>query len=828
MNITQAERASIFHPPYGEFDKSRSWLERGMWPCHWISPVEDYGLPSVVAYRRIFKMQEAQTIRIHVAADERYDLYLDGALIGRGSERGAPHLWFFDTYDLGLQAGTHVLVARVWSLGPVAPRSQMTLRPGFLLSPQENTHFPLLGTGIAGWECKVLRGNSFSPPFEHPYYSIGHNVTVDASLIDPGWQTGDGSRWMPVRKRHPGSDAFERTRVGGEHLLMPACLPPARYAHWASGVVRHAWQSHGQIPGPSTAPTVSEQTHQPALAQEWEHLWKAGHAFTVPPGTTTRILLDLQDYVCAYGQVVVSGGRAARIQIHWAESLFCDVSEPADPDDLLGAKEKPKGNRDEISGKVFCGVGETFLPDGRSECEFDGPFWRAGRYVLVTISTADEPLEVRRFTLQETRYPLEIAGALACDDPRMARLFDKAVRTFSVSCHDAWVDPYYEQMMWAGDGLQNMLFNSVVSGDSRLAAKWLRLLWASRLPSGFTCARYPARDNLLIAPYSLYWIQGLKEYAWWRSDPALVRQLLPAAREVLMVFEQFMDADGLIGRLPGWNFVDWAAGWFAGIPPGADSGASSILNWHYVLALVCMAELEEASGEPELAARHRRMAARSARASIRAFWNEERGLFADDLSHNHFSEHGQCFAILSDLLEVGMAARATDSLLTAPDLTRTTFGFTHHLFETFGKIGRVDRLFERLQPWFDLEGLGMVTLPEGPEPSRSDCHSWSTHPVFHLMATVLGIRPDGPGFRQAIIRPQPGPLMNMEATLPHPSGLVKARLARYTDRVCGEIHLPPGVPGRIISGGEEIAFCGSTSFDLPCSMVRPNPDRGCR
>lgn len=766
-----------------------------------------------MVFRCRFSLPEKRTVRIHVAADERYDLFLDGGFAGQGSERGAPQLWYFDSYDLTLEAGPHVLVGRVWSLGPAAPRSQMSLRPGFLLSPDDGGLARLLGTGTADWEGKLLYGYSFSPPFEHPYYSIGHNVTVDAGMSEPDWQTGDGEGWMAVRKMYPGSDAVERTRVGGEHLLVPSTLPSPHSLPWRSGVVRHAFQEHA---GGRGGAGFLEDNHRPALAREWDLLWKSTGSFSVPARTTVRILMDFQDYVCAFCQMVVSGGRGAKIQIRWAESLFGETENVStDGKDRLGAREKPKGNRGEISGKHFCGVGETFLPDGRSAVGFDAPLWRAGRYVLASICTSDEPLEVESFVLTNTGYPLDICGEVRCDDARIAPLFGQAVRTFSVSCHDAWVDPYYEQMMWAGDGLQNMLFNMVVSRDTRLAAKWLRLLRASRLPSGLTCARYPARDNLLIAPYALYWVQGLKAYAWWRDDMALVCELLPAAREVLMVFESFMGSNGLLGRLPGWNFVDWVDGWDTGIPPGADGSASSILNWHYVLVLVQMAELEESLGEVEMAARHRRIATRCAGATMEAFWSGERGLFADDTSLENFSEHAQCFALLSGVLDGKMAARVADSLLTAHDLKQTTFGFSHYLFETFGQIGRTDRLVQRLQPWFDTAKLGMLTLPEAPEPSRSDCHAWSTHPIFHLVATMLGIRPGGPGFRSITIRPQPGPLKTIEATMPHPAGLVKARLERHSGGICGEIQLPPGLPGRIMSGGEEVVLSENTTFDLP-------------
>ena len=46
-------------------------------------------LPSVTAYRLQFELPEAAVIRVHVSADERYLLHLDGQVVGRGPERGS-------------------------------------------------------------------------------------------------------------------------------------------------------------------------------------------------------------------------------------------------------------------------------------------------------------------------------------------------------------------------------------------------------------------------------------------------------------------------------------------------------------------------------------------------------------------------------------------------------------------------------------------------------------------------------------------------------------------------------------------------------------------
>ncbi|MGB9620053.1 MAG: alpha-L-rhamnosidase, partial [Armatimonadota bacterium] len=130
----------------------RSWIDRGKWPCKWICCPDTGPAPLVTAYRREFSLREHAVIRVHVSADERYELFLDGERVGRGPERGDRENWFYETYDLDLQAGEHVIVARVWSLGAMSPYAQMSVRPGFILAPEGN-FIDLLGTGVASWQA---------------------------------------------------------------------------------------------------------------------------------------------------------------------------------------------------------------------------------------------------------------------------------------------------------------------------------------------------------------------------------------------------------------------------------------------------------------------------------------------------------------------------------------------------------------------------------------------------------------------------------------------------------------------------------------------------
>lgn len=82
-------RVKIDYIPYTTKEEGAiPWNPAGRWPCNWISGAAFQQAPAVTAYRLRFYMKEADIVRVHVSADERYELYIDGIMSGRGSERG--------------------------------------------------------------------------------------------------------------------------------------------------------------------------------------------------------------------------------------------------------------------------------------------------------------------------------------------------------------------------------------------------------------------------------------------------------------------------------------------------------------------------------------------------------------------------------------------------------------------------------------------------------------------------------------------------------------------------------------------------------------------
>jgi alpha-L-rhamnosidase len=778
-------RIHIGGDPFVGRNTSRSWRERGLWRCWWIDCPEAIVPPVVTAYRLRFSLDAELMLRAHVTADEQYELFLDGERIGRGPERGAPDHWFYESYELKLVEGSHVIVARVWSPGESAAVARMSVHPGFLFAP-EGEWAEKLGTGHADWEAKRVEGYTFLDRF--PSHLREAPVQIDGIRFDWGVERGEGDGWMPARKLRPGTGRLVDWEFYQQHLLYPAQLPPMLEQPVNGGIVRYV---SAEIEG-----VVKNHTHLPDETTKWQRLFKGKGRVVVPANTTRRVIVDLENYYCAYPELTVSGGKGSRIEVKWAEALL----KTPDPSHF------EKGNRNEIEGKYFMGRGNVFLPDGGKERLFKPLWWEAGRYVQMVVQTDATALTLNRLRLMESRYPLEMESRFEADDARLTNLLPLLVRGVQMCAHETYYDcPYYEELMYTGDTRLETLLTYVMTPDDRLPRKALTMFDASRLPSGFTQSRYPSRIPQVIAPFSLWWVAMVHDFAHWRDDQAFVRSLLPGVRSTLEAFGRFIGTDGLLHAPDGWNFMDWVPAWDGGIPPDAIDGVSGLLNWHLVYTLALASELETNFGDLDLASRYSRLAYEIAGRASAMFWSEERGMFADDIDKRHFSEHTQCLAILSNQLDPERRSRVAEGLLTAHDLARTTIYFSHYLFEALRVLGRVDVLLERLSLWDELLKNGLKTPVEMPEPTRSDCHGWGSHPLFHFFATILGIRP-GAGFRTVTITPQLGGLAYASGVMVHPNGELRVEVRHGKDAVTGSVRLPPGVSGMVRINGQSIGI----------------------
>jgi hypothetical protein len=770
------------------FEKTE-WDRRGSWSASWVGCAEEPPPPLVAAFRLRLDWPSPATVRLRVSADERYELFLDGRRIGRGSERGSLEHWFYDSLGVALAAGAHVLVARVFSLGPLAPLAQFHVRPAFLLAA-EGEQAKRLDTGVAAWEARLLPGYAFEPPLY--VWGLRAPVTVDGAAFAWGFERGEGDGWRPVVAHERASSALAAYGIAPSRYLQAGTLPSMIDRPWTRARVRHV----AEAPSLDTLPIpVRAADHLEHEAAPWQELLLGRAPLRVPANTLRRVIVDLEDYVCAYPELVTSGGQGSLVRLQFAEALR------EEPDKWKFAK----GDRDAIEGRYFLGMGDSFRPDGGAQRRFDTLWFTSGRYLEIVVRTAAEPLRLERSSLRETRYPLELESRFTAADPELMALQPLLVRGMQMCAHETYFDcPYFEQMQYVADARVEALVQYAMTRDDRLPRKALYLIDASRHASGLTESRYPVREPQFIPWFSLVWIGAVHDYARWRDDAGFVRALLPGVRGVLETFLARRGGDGLVRTPEGWNDSEGTR----------ERPISGLTHWLLVWTLRLAAELEDGFGEPEPAGRWRRVAVELARASDEAFWNEASGLYADVPGGTECSELVQCLALLGGGLAPARGKRVAETLLRGGAGDPVSVHTTHYLFEACRLLGRPQAIFDRLGSWKELRRLGLKTPVESAEPTRSDCHAWGSHPLFHFFATLLGIRPAGWGFREVEIAPLLGPLAHASGRLVHPAGgEIVVDLEQAAGALHGRVVLPPTVTGtlRLAAGARPLAS-GETRF----------------
>jgi hypothetical protein len=427
----------------------------------------------------------------------------------------------------------------------------------------------------------------------------------------------------------------------------------------------------------------------------------------------------------------------------------------------------------------------------------------------VDVTTQSESLVIEDLHGAFSAYPFQMRAQFASDDPELARMWEVGWRTARLCAHETYMDcPYYEQLQYGGDTRIQVLISLYMTGDDRLVKNAIESLDESRTPEGLTQSRYPSWLPQYIPPFSLFWIGMMHDLWWYRGDADFLRGYLPGARNVLVWFENRLASSGLLGRMEWWNFVDWSDSFKDGDPPMEENGQSSILSLQFVAALRAAADLETAFGSAQQAEHDRALAARIAAAVYKTCWDPARHLIADTPARKQFSQHANILAILEDAVPPADQAALMKTVLSDASLTQATYYFRFYLFRAMKKAGLGDQYLDQLGPWRQMLALGLTTWAEKPEPTRSDCHAWSAHPNFDLLATVAGIEPAAAEFRQVEIRPHLGALHELKATLPHPQGEISVAYELRGKSFTADVVLPEKLSGWFYWGGTRVALHG--------------------
>jgi hypothetical protein len=748
-------------------------LQATQWPAHWIAcpgaPERDSG---VYYFRKQITLAQVPAhYWVHVSADNRFLLHVNGTYAAEGPARGDLFHWRFETIDLAslLHPGNNLLAATVWNFGSTAPIAQMTSRTGFLVqgdSPAEDA----VNTGAA-WLARQEPGRAETGHEGlRDYYAAGPSERIDGRILDWGWdQDGNAKDWQPAIEIGRAA-AREAQDADNPWELIQDQLPPMEHRLVAAGQIVRLSGLEGQPSFPL----------QP---------------LDIPPHAHVTLLLDNHILQTAYPALTISGGRGADMHVTYAEALY----------DAQGNK----GNRNEIAGRHIEGITDEFIAGAAARQTFQPLWWRAWRYLQIDVTTQDQPLRLENLQAWSSAYPFEARASIAADIPQLNGLWNTGWRTARLCAHETYMDaPYWEQLQYVGDTRIQALISYVMTGDSRLARQAIANIDDSRSIEGITESRYPSRLPQFIPPFSLLWVGMLHDYWMYVDDEPLVRETLPHTRPVLDWFASHQRPDGLLGKMPWWEFGDWTSGYDGGVPPQDADGGSTFLTLQFIDTLRKAGELEAKFGSAERAANYQQMIQTASAALNRTNWDEHTHLYADTPAKKTYSTEANALAVLTDvapreeqaaILRRVMASQektaSTFDGQSVPPMSQMSYYFRFYLSRALDHAGIADLYLDQLGPWRQMLKLGLSTWAEQPEPTRSDCHAWSASPNYDLLTLVAGIQPAAPGFKRVRIAPHLGSLQHLDASMPHGAGEIHVHYERHGQKWTANVSLPDGLEG---------------------------------
>ncbi|HSO86616.1 MAG TPA: family 78 glycoside hydrolase catalytic domain, partial [Draconibacterium sp.] len=495
-------------------------------PAPWVSyPSANQTAYGVYHFRKSFDLEKVpDKLFIHVSADNRYNLFVNGQRVCYGPAKGDLQTYKYDVIDIApfLKSGKNLLAALVYNGGEDRPLALITVQTAFMLRA-EDEKFNFLNTGT-GWK------NYKNPAYEvisyyvmlfrerwfYGFYACGGGDEVFAEKYPWGWETSafDDSNWLSaeplVFSKQPWNLVPRNIAFMDNHLVYPEKIRKV------SGV---------KIPA---------------------EVWNGKTKLSIPANSKASVLVDFEIFTMGYPELTVSGGKNSKIQVKYAEALYGEVN--------------LKAHRDSVNNLTMFGMWDIFHPDGQQRTF--RPLWkRTFRYVQFNIETKNEPLEILSYILEYSGYPYPEMATFESDNPRLNEIFEMSKRTLRMCSGETYYDtPFYEQLSYGGDNRPIAAISTYNSTDDRLLREVLRLYPQSEnKETGLFKSAYPSRFDFDMGSWSMGWIQTLHDYYFVRGDSAFVKQFAGKIDGVLRFYERHLDErTGMIGTVKNQNFFDWS------------------------------------------------------------------------------------------------------------------------------------------------------------------------------------------------------------------------------------------------------------------------------
>jgi len=818
----------------------------------WIpEPAAGYARNQFMHARRVFTLPARPAAAVlHISADSLYRLTVNGERIGAGPPLADTRHILLDTRDIAsvLKPGRNVIAVTVHSL--------ITEIGGLLCRLEAD-----FGRGMetclvtdAAW--RVTQATEWHPDTPPVSNFLGFSEVLDNRIAPPDLDAPDfdDRSWQQplvlepcahqptLKGLYPTPEAPGVPETVTRRKIEPSGLPALRvtaqrpahiaglgqileteheYVPQAGRPFDVAWKMLGEFVHPLRTCSIenaegltrtggaSMTVTNPVLTRTEYQKWYETHD-EMPQVHCATLILDFGTEIAARLRIDVDANEGAILDVAWGEMVL---------DGRVHPKPHPSWG--------VTKAGRFTLREGRQVVEmFD---WQIYRYVQITFRCLTRPAKVHAITARQVTHPFDYDRyTFVCDDSDLQLAWTAWVDTAQATVIDHLTD-YREKGFWTIQHTPSALLT--LFGDTPFLRRYAEFCLRERGSHGLLeCS--PLNGLLREKPGTILCSSfGIAElgvdYFWYGNDTAFFEdRLYPWIRTLLDVFGSRTTERGLFDALTlhcsrgetVWMFVDWTR---QDVTSNCTTNESLWWNLKWYLLLREMAPISRELGNEAEAAEYEERAARLHALMHDRFWNEERGLYADELldgrPSDEFSDYTNGLALQAGLGANGRAARIVANLRQPPDdlIRGEHLIFVHVLLGLCcaGEHGfALDLLKDRLSRFFRTghylmgeewsyfgsmrygdyfagrirnvaQGLETLYLPQ----------------LFHRQ--ILGIRPTRPGFQAFRVEPHPAYLTRVAGRIASPRGDVNVDVTREADSLAVEVDVPPDTTAEVVLPG---------------------------
>jgi alpha-L-rhamnosidase len=466
-----------------------------------------------------------------------------------------------------------------------------------------------------------------------------------------------------------------------------------------------------------------------------------------------------------------------------------------------------------FSDGASCNLDHYISKGGRQKIRPLAP--RGGRFIEVHIKADTQNVQWGDGRFQERCYHGKLDGAFECEDKLLNQIWSVGIETYRACSEDALVDnPTRERGQWTGDVFSvGMNISSVGYTDLRLIRRGLIQSALSANENGLVAGLCPG-GACYLGSYAAQWITACLEYYRLTGDKSLLHEGFLYAQKNLEAFSPFLTKEGLQDGID-WPFIDWG---YVKNSNEIDLGMNlhllqayrSFLRWcsylnHHDNSMVAQLEVQLAEALKKVLA-------------IKLLVGIET-----------LGYHGCVLALISDMVPQSKRREGINFVKnhimncfpnnpSAPRLSEPSANnkqlitpyFAHYAFDLLIKEGEMLFVLEQYRKcWGWMLGQQTGTWLEVFDPRWSHCHQWAGCPTWQLSRYGLGLHPRFDREKDSYdFCLSPGDLQEVRGQLPtaQANAFIQIKWDRMGDHIEYELNTPkrikitkfPGIEGELI------------------------------